>query len=242
MAGGKKAYARKMKKRGIKNRVPRKYVAKKQSEKSITSIVKKVLHKETEVKHHDFAYPYTELYHNNYATGSFKGYILLSNTNQPASGVGENQMIGSEYKVIGSHLYMQFLVKNDRMNTKFRVLILRIPSNVNPTTYADLFDPITANVMLDPLDHGRCQVLFDKIFGYKNIVPNNATDEVTFHRKIWVPKQKYTVKQAETGSSTWLTPKFVDLIVVMAYDSYGSLITDNIGAVQIARRLYYTDT
>lgn len=241
MAGKGKNYKKKNSSKKA-NKIPKKYVPKKQSDKSITNIVKKVLRKNTEVKHHDFAYNYTELYHNNYATGAFKNYVLISNVNQPANGTTENQVIGSEYKVIGAQLYLQFLVKSDRMNTKFRVMIVRIPSKENPTNYSDIFDPITSNVMLDPIDRGRCTVLYDKIHGYKNIVPNNSTDEVTFHRKIWIPKQKYTVQQGESGSTMWKTPKYLDYIIIMAYDSYGSLITDNVGAVQAARRLWFTDT
>lgn len=237
---------RNMKKnKSTKAKIPKKYVPRKQSEQSITKVVNKVLRKKAEVKHYDRSYELYQLYHNNYTltNGSFIKQLVGGGSGIVIpQGTGENSMVGTEVNIIGTMLKLMFLVKADRMNTKFRVLIVRHPSGYNiSSSYNQLFDNLTNNALVDGVDRHRVNVLYDKIHGYKNIVPNNSTDEVTFFKTIIVPKQKYKLAYTDNGDSTANIPKFVDTLIVIAYDTFGTLLTDNIGAVLVNQRTYFTD-
>lgn len=229
------------KKNATKAKVPRKYVPKKQSEQSVTKIVNKVLRKKVEVKHKDYAGSHYQLYHNGFVN-AYHQILIHPNFLSLTQGTGENQLVGSEANIIGTMLKIMFLIKNDRLNTKFRVLILRHPKDYNPmSAYTQVFDALTNNLMVDSIDRHRVTVLYDKIVGYKNFAPTNSTDEITIFKTIIVPKQKFTLKLADDGSLVYNSPRFVDSLIIMAYDTHGSLLTDNIGAVTVNQRTYFTD-
>lgn len=238
----KKNYKKKYNKKS-KTYIPKKYQAKKQSEKSITTIVNKVLRKKIEVKHIDKAYDFRALYHNNYTlAGSFTTNLVGGSGVIINQGALENQMIGTEVNIIGTMFKIMFLIAPDRMNTKFRVLIIRHPTGYDPTSsYTQVFDNLTGNLLIDNVDRHRVTVLYDKILGYKDIVPTNSTDQITFFRTIIVPKQKYKMHYIDDGNSISNTPKFRDTLIIMTYDTFGSLITDNISACQVNQRTYFTD-
>lgn len=234
---------RQYKKRALaKAKVPRKYVPKKQSEQTVTKIVNKVLRKKVEVKHKDHAYDFTELYHDNFIVGSFHGFLIHPNTLTIGQGTGTSERIGRDVQIIGTMLKIMFLIKNDRLNTKFRVMILRHPKDYNVmSSYTQVFDNMTNNLMLDAIDKNRVTVLYDKIIGYKNFNPTNSTDEITIFKTIIVPKQKYKLEYLEDSSLNFNAPKFYDSLIICAYDTQGSLVTDNIGAVHVNQRTYFTD-
>lgn len=225
-----------------KAKVPRKYIPKKQSEQNVTKIVNKVLRKKVEVKHKDHAYDHTQLYHDNFIAGSFHSFLIHSNSLTIDQGTASNQRIGRDVQIIGTMLKIMFLIKNDRLNTKFRVMILRHPKDYNiMSNYTQVFDNMTDNLMVDAIDKNRVVVLYDKILGYKNFNPTNSTDEITFFKTIIVPRQKYKLEYLEDGSLYFNNPKFYDSLIICAYDTQGSLITDNIGAVTVNQRTYFTD-
>lgn len=228
-------------KAGIKPKVPAKYIARKQSEKSVTKIVNKVLRKKIEVKHKDHGHTYTTLYHNNFLN-AFHAMLIHPNFLSLSQGTGENQIIGTEANIIGTMLKIMFLIKADRMNTKFRVLILRHPKDYNiMASYTNVFDNLTSNCMIDGIDKDRVTVLYDKVFGYKNFNPTNSTDEITFFKTIIVPRQKYKLVYQDDGSLYYNMPRSYDSLIILAYDSYGSPITDAIGNVLVNQRTYFTD-
>lgn len=230
------------KKRGVvKSKIPRKYVPKKQSEVAVKKIVNKVLRKKVEVKHKDYAGSHYQLYHNGFLN-AYHQILIHPNFLSLTQGTGENQLVGTEANIIGTMLKIMFLIKNDRLNTKFRVLILRHPKDYNVMSgYTQVFDNMTNNLMIDPIDRHRVTVLYDKIVGYKNFTPSNSTDEITIFKTIIVPKQKFKLNLADDGSLIYNIPRFVDSLIIMAYDTNGSLLTDNIGAVTVTQRTYFTD-
>jgi len=216
----------------------------KKTASSVKKIVRKEIRKNVEVRKLDYQWGVQNINHNNYAavaTNKFQEKLVSFGVNTPTQGTGDNQHTGTKYKIIGQQLYLMFSVAADRLNTKFRVLILRYPSSKSISAYTDIFDSITGNIMLDPVDKDICTVLYDKITGLKNINPTNSTDNSTWYKKIWIPKQKYVVQTEDNGSSSVKFPKFTDYLMVFAFDAHGSLTTDTIGSVQVSRRLFFVD-
>lgn len=212
--------------------------------KAVKKIVKKVLHKKAEVKKYDYNNGQTLINHNNFSAVPLnKVQFVLNNfgVNMPTQGDTDVSIDGTEYNVIGMQLFMTFRIFSDRLNTQFRVLILRCSASKTIGAYTDIFDNITGNIMLDPIDRGKCKVLLDKIVKTGSINPTNSTDEINIHRKFFVKYQKYKVKHEDNNSSAVIYPRYKDHMFVFAYDTASSLVSDNIGACQIFRRLYFTE-
>lgn len=193
--------------------------------------------KVAETKTVDTASSENQLYHNWWTGSAFES--LTSIPNLPAQGTGENQRVGNEIYVSGVKLYLQILIKNDRLNSKVRVVIFKHNPNFGKSVYTDWFDNVM-NVMVDPADRGRAKVVYDRIHGLKNVNPTNSTDEVTMFRQIWLPiKEKY--KFRDDGAQSLSYDKNTYTIVAMAYDTAGSLTTDNVASIKWYSRLYFKD-
>lgn len=120
-------------------------------------------------------------------------------------------------------------------------MVLRYPSYRVVNAYADIFDNVTNNVLMDPIDKDICSVLYDKTIGIKNINPTNSTDNVIINKKIWVPRQKYVVQYENAGLNTIKSPKFTDYLIILGYDAFGTLNTDVVASVKVSRRLFFVD-
>lgn len=221
---------------------------KKAPAKKMTNAVKRIVNREfrkrTEVKKLDYNYGEVSINHNNYSAvpaNKFQNQLQIWGTNMPVPGTTDADITGSRFKVIGQQLFLQFQIYFDRLNTKFRVMILRYPSYRTVNAYSDIFDNVTNNILMDPIDKDICTVLYDKVVGLKNVNPTNSTDNVVITRKIWVPKQKYTVQYENAGLNTIKSPRFTDYLIILGYDAFGSLNTDTIGAVKVSRRLFFVD-
>lgn len=219
--------------------------AKKMSEKTVKKIVNKELRKKTEVKKVDYTWGLQNINHNNYSAvplQKFQEKLVSFGLNTPTRGTGDNNYTGTSYKIIGQHLYFTFSMAADRLNTKFRVLVIRRPAHLSvPSIYTDIFDNITGNIMTDPIDKDVNSVIYDKIIGVRNINPTNSTDNTVLFKKVWLSKQKYKVQVEDNDSSNVKYPRFFDYLCVFAFDAHGSLNTDTIGSVQVSRRLYFVD-
>lgn len=219
--------------------------AKKMSEKVVKKIVNKELRKKTEVKKVDYQWSIQNINHNNYAavaTNKFQEKLLSFGLNTPTRGTGDNNYTGTSYKIIGQMLYFTYSIANDRLNTKFRALVIRRPAHLSvPSSYTDIFDSITGNIMTDPVDKDVNTVIYDKIIGVRNINTTNSTDNIVLFKKVWLPKQKYKVQVEDNDSNNVKYPRFFDYLCVFAFDAHGSLSTDTIGSVQVSRRLYFVD-
>lgn len=213
--------------------------------KAVKKIVNKVINKKIETKKLDLNLGLININHNNFsAVPGNKVQVILNNpgVNMPIQGDAQFNCDGLKYNIIGCHLYFMFQIAADRMNTKFRVLVVRASASKTFSAYDDLFDNITGNITLDPPDREKVVVLYDKLVSAgRSINPTNSTDNLTIFRKIFLKKQKYTVKHESTNSTSVLYPRYRDHLFVFAYDASSSLSTDTLGSVQIHRRLVFTD-
>lgn len=209
------------------------------STRKMRRIAQQVVSRSKETFHKDYSFGKVELYHNTYTSNNL--FTLNSTSSMPSQGDGDSNRTGNDLMRRGFFINAMFLCKADRLNTKFRVFIFQVSKGYDTSVGSNLWDPVTGNFLIDPIDKDRVKILYDKIHGYKNINPGVSTTgkEVTFFRKFYVKAPKH-LKFYDDGAQDNNDP--YDLYAyVIAYDSYGSLTTDNIGSVQLWSRMYWKE-
>lgn len=185
----------------------------------------------------------TEIYHNCFYSGTSINTGLVWPLNDagvmPSQGVADNQRVGDEINMMSFSIKLVLGQKADRPNVNWRYLVLSVPKG-STITYANWFILTTGNVMLDDPNRDFVKTIRQGFWR-----PNEAglvggsADEYTFTKRIFFPYKKL-LKFGPGGGAT--THNDNDLyFVLMGYDAFGSLTTDNIGYVQASTTLYYRD-
>lgn len=186
----------------------------------------------------------TELYHNCFwnASGISTGYVLNLNSAafMPSQGIADSQRIADQIYTQQYYLKMLIGQKADRPNVNFRWYVLKVPKQ-SAVNYNTWFVNNTGNVLLDDPNED-----FVKVVKQGTWRPNQAAlltsgaREYTFTKRIVVP-YKRLIKFGPADAAT-STNDGTDLyFVLMAYDAYGALITDNIAYVQVLMELKFRD-
>eukprot|EP00960_Hanusia_phi_P014278 421087-Hanusia_phi.AAC.1 len=107
------------------------------------NVVKKFVRKNTELKYTDQAVDEIQLYHNVY--NNF-GWQLNAVSQLPAEGSKSNQRDGNRIMLSGIRMKCMFLMKGDRPNVTFRVVVVKVPQGYTTNAYNSVFDAQTNNV------------------------------------------------------------------------------------------------
>jgi len=237
------AYKRKRfnKKRVAKRRVMSK--RRTSSRTRLVSLIKRTVLKKAEQKEKQVAFEKVEMYHNCFWNGGAtlsSGLIIKMNSGVlPTQGVGDNQRVGDEIYLSG--FKWKFLIgqKADRPNVTFRYAVVTVPKG-SAVVYNDWFKNVIGNVMLDDFNRD-----FVKVHATGLWRPNEAGlagtggDEYTFVKQLWIPYKKKLKFGPADGA---ITHNDDDLyLTIMAYDAFGTLITDNIAYIVPLLQCYYRD-
>lgn len=209
----------------------------------LVSLIKRTVLKKVETKEKFTDMGKTEIYHNCFYSGTpiNTGLVwpLNGSTVMPTQGVADNQRVGDEIDLTSFTIKLLIGQKADRPNINWRYLVLTVPKG-SSITYANWFVLTSGNVLLD--DPNRDFVKIHKQGFWR---PNEAglvggsADEYTFTKRIYIPYKKHLKFGPGSGA---VTHNDDDLyFVLMGYDAFGSLITDNIGYVQASSTLFYRD-
>lgn len=212
------------------------------------SQIKRVIRSNTETKIVDYAYGNQALFHNGgvpIGSGMMKLHLNPENVAGvwPAQGDGEENRNGNDIYAIGWTLRMLFRLPLDRLNTKIRCFVIKAVKGSNPVGgYTGMFDGVTNNVLLDPIDKDRVKVMKTfMIGGGRDLNPGVSTSgkEKTFMKQVFVPLKK-VIRFFDNG--TLNNDLLYDYyFVAAAYDTLGSLVSDNIANCQVWQRLSYKD-
>jgi hypothetical protein len=126
----------------------------------------------------------------------------------------------------------------------WRWFVVQLPANVPLTgtglPYNNIFENVTANVLLDEVNRDSTKVIKS---GYWR--PNQqglqaaGGDEFTFCKTMFIPhKTLYKFGPTDSQQTHNQNPVY---FFAMVYDAYGSLITDNIAYYQIYTKFMYKD-
>lgn len=204
----------------------------------IRKLINKQINKKKEFKSRDTNGGKVELYHNVYSM--LANLTATNSTYWPDQGDTDYSRDGNEIETTSISIRWMAGLKADRLNTQLRILVISLPKDVNPATYATVFDSVSGNTHLDPVDYDKVRVHYQKFVKPKWFAPvNGTTDELTLFGKIKIPF-KHRVKFYENAYQTNNMTRNYHLIV-LAYDTYGSLLTDNLCWFQYWSRLYFRD-
>lgn len=166
-------------------------------------------------------------------------YLLNASGIMPTSATNQVSRIGDQINVEGFRLRLLFGQKADRPNVTWRFMIVQVPKG-GSVAYNDLFRNVTGNVMLDEVNGDYTKVLMDKTYR-----PNQASlaftgvREYTFIKKLYFKHKK--LYKFGPGENV-VTHNHADIhVVLLAYDAFGSAISDNIGYVQMFHQMDYKD-
>lgn len=202
--------------------------------------IKRVVNAGKEMHFTDYNWGKTELYHNVYSglNPCYRAQINIPNL-LPPQGDGDSNRTGNDILARGLSVKCMLGCKQDRHNTTFRVMCLKVTKGYDTGPYGNVFDAQTNNIMLDGVDKDRVKVLMDKKVSFKPINPSPDGKEITIFRKFWIP-HKALYKFYDDGSQANSYPYDI-YFIIMAYDAYGSLQTDNIAYCQVWSRFYFKD-
>lgn len=218
----------------------------------MAKLVKKTIFRMAEPKYKLYNHGKVEVYHNSGspASGQIINSLLLNGQSQmPSQGNGDTQRNGDRINMSGFQLKMLFGQKFDRPNVTWRIAVVSTPKNSAQNglwTYSTVFEAITSNALLNSFNTDNVTVLYQKYFKPQRSTlfadasgsTDASTKEFTFCKKIWIPR-KMEYKFASDGGTVNQDRDIY--LVFIAYDAYGSIVTDNIGYVETWQKTAYRD-
>lgn len=226
------------------------------------SRVKKAVLRTAETKYYDVAEENVNLYHNiGYSStlpvaGANPGSMsqFFNPWSDIPQGTGRNNRIGDKIYPRGMSIKLWLANKLDRPNVMYRVIVLRCPKSVENTivTYNNRYPfelatlGSTGNAMLLPLDKDRgFKAYYDKVInnntGYSARISGSFLGAESHKMvRLWIKSKKgaNTIVFGQSNSGIVNNPL---LLYVIPYDSYGTLISDNIASCSYYMRMYYKD-
>ena len=230
-------YARKYTRKTYKKRNFRKRTT---LNSKIARIAKTVALRQAETKHRINNYDWQTLYHNSSTR-------LTQNILQTGQGTNDgptNSRIGDEIILRGLKLNFIFRHFYDRPNLTFKVWVLKgAYSNLGSTLPVKTGS--MGNLLIDPVETQKCTVLANKTYKYNhgNYTKQDGdvavSKEITYTRKIWIPFKnlKYSYDNNDGYHGKW----FSVAVYVAAYDTYGTLITDQVGSIAATGEIFFKD-
>lgn len=227
----KKRVSKKGSKKGFKK--GKKVVKRGVTNKKLMALVKRATLKVAEPKYTSWAHSKADIKHNTPG-----GFLMNASNEMPVQGVGDNQRVGDQINCVGFRCKMLFGQFADRENVTWQVRIVSVPRGTS-YAYGTWFDNVSGNCMLDDINTDLVKVL--KTYTYKYILApdSNNTEEFTFIKKIWIPYKKLLKFQANGGTQV---DDPVDMyLLICAYDAYGTLVSDNVGYIQLQTQMMFKD-
>lgn len=211
--------------------------------KSLIKLIKKVSLRPCETKATHIIAENQQLYHN-VPYLSYGGLNTTNGVSEVNTGTASvNMRVGDE--IIGRGLSYKFWFANklDRPNVMYKMIFYKYQSNYTPASPNPFCNQGTTNYMIRDLDTEKFKII--KVVNF-NLQTNaqrlfgDALVGAEGHRKIsvWIPLKNQKIKYEDNSS----VPRFIDYaFTIVAYDSFGTLLTDNIGSFAVNRKLYFKD-
>lgn len=239
----KKSFSKNSSKKTFNKKVYKKKMYNKK--KSLVSLIKKVSLSKTETKHAHVSSENININHNT-------GYIVTSllNLGQGYTEPGNTTTslairIADEVVARGISIKLWIANKLDRPNIMYRVVVFKYQSQSIPAL-SQLFKGGIGNKIMDDIDVESYTPVYQKIFnlqvGYSAYATGTAGDtdgrEAHKYLSIWVPLKDKKIVYNDGGQ----LPKFTNYgFFIVPYDSFGTLITDNIASFTYIYKYYFKD-
>lgn len=227
--------------------------------RTFQSRVKRVLMRTSETKFYQGAKENLNLYHNNGTVGVLldtdQHAVLFNPWKDIVSGTGQFQRIGDKIMPRIMTIRLWLATKLDRPNVIFRIIVCRLPKiyGTTATTGGNLnifreddSSLKSGNNLTRYIDNDKgVRAYYDRCItvntpGLVNSSSGGAVVSREVHRlvKISVKRKKSSPIVYQPGGEIVNNPLAV---YVLPYDSYGTLLTDNIASCAFTYRIYYKD-
>lgn len=173
----------------------------------------------------------TSLYHNTWLSSYWLTYIQRSNAPEGRD---------------GDEVFLQRLVTKVHINTKpdrqsmmVRAMLVRVPANHSTTVATDLFEGGTNAILAFPkvnemriLAQKVVKLQGDTVWSSSDTTQKDLSATIVLNTSLGNRKTKYL--------DDYPKDYYIRLLVV-AYDSHGTLTTDNIADMMVSSRIYFKD-
>lgn len=213
---------------------------------TVRKIVKKALLRTAETKYNSNNAENFQLYHNG-GTGLFAGYVVRPNMLGTLQGQTEERRLGDKVQAVSCQIRLWLANKNDRPNVTYRVMVVAVPPDQVSTSalLPDFFEGDIGNKILDPINTNKYKVIKEKFIQVSGQdTAWTAGDILREKSKSMVMSIKLkgrTVSYRTEGSTEPKLQRDCLTLVVLAYDAFGTLTTDNIASLAYSQRFYFKD-
>lgn len=201
--------------------------------RNVSRIARQVVLRAAETKSKTIAHGKTELYHNSMSMNLH----LNTSGNMPAQGDGSNGRNGDSIISKGFKIRMAITNKGDRPNVTYRLVVFSARAGTS-NTYSNVFENISGNGLLDAVNTDRCTILYQRwLKPNKGMVGTSETG-----LKEYTSTKQFFIKREKTMKFNGNEHNDRDIYMVMLpYDAYGTVGTDNIAYVQTWQEFIYKD-
>lgn len=227
---------------------------------SLKKTVKRILNTNTETKYNDIASENVQLYHNVGVSGG--ALVPVSQYSDPTffnpwatipPGTGRANRIGDKIKPLSMTVKLWLANKLDRPNIMYRIIVARLPKSIGASLISSsnlyLFQGaqtgFTGNTMILPCDHDKgVKPYYDRVinvqYGFSSL-PNGSNGGKELHKYIRLKIKRKSSSNIIFDSTAQNIVNSPLALYIIPYDSYGSLVTDNIASYSMHARMYYKD-
>lgn len=211
---------------------------------SLVKLIKNVSLKAAETKNTVWLYENLNLFHNSPLIGN--GYLATSQSVSENNNSTYNIATRIGDQVIARGVSFKFWIANklDRPNVMYKIVFFKYNSNYSPVASDPYYQQGSANYMIRDLDTEKFKILKVKKINLQTsaqrITGADNFEGAEGHRalNVWLPMKNQKITY-ENGSQT---PKYMNLgFSIVAYDSFGTLTTDNIGSFSYSMKFYFKD-
>lgn len=228
---------RKTTKRLIKRR-PKRIVS-----KSLVRAIENISLKKAETKTYCRTVENNQLYHNG---GAASQYVWVPNLLSIGQGNSETARDGDEIVAKGIRIALWLSNKSDRPNVMYRIIVVRCPPDqATATSPANLFRGEVGNKMIDRINTDKYSIVYHKYIqpfnGDYSLESGASFKEHSYMFKSYVNCKNAKVKYSSDNGQVPKYQRDCYSLVVIAYDAYGTLTTDNIASFTYSTTMYFKD-
>jgi len=213
---------------------------------ALTRAIKRTVFNMKELKYKDLKLDDFAMKHNAYSVAYklklFTGVIPGTSQNwMPEQGDTSHTRDGNEIYLSGIQVRLQLRFFPDRLNGKCLIHVVKVPKGQSIFAYEDVYDNITGNIMLDPMDKDKVKCIYKKTVypGVMNPgVPTTGKD-VCRYLNFFVPYKGTLRFQGDTETTHNMAHDYH--LIIQAYDSANSLVSDDVASVQSYFRVMWRD-
>lgn len=183
-----------------------------------------------------------QLFHNG---GAGPTYVWFTNMLATAQGSQQFNRVGDEVWPKGLSVRLWLSNKLDRPNVMYRIMVISVPPDqLTATNPSGLFAGAIGNKMLDYVNTDRYTVKYSKLIqpfsGDYSLETGAANKEHSKMVKFYLPLKGKLAYTVDNGALPRYQKHILSLVVI-AYDAYGSIATDNIASFSYLARFYFKD-